>query len=144
MGLLDSVEVGKGGDVAPRGSGAQHFLIPIDLKAMGASASDVLTEFTPGFAGKIISVDAYTVIVGAGAGATVVVSLEIGTTGLTGGAVTVDLAATNTVGEKATGTAVTANNEFGRGDTISILSAAGTTFTSGMIFLDIAYIVLAV
>jgi len=143
--LLDYVEAGKGGDVAPRGSGVGHwiFLINLDLVADG----DILTGFTPGFAGKILSVDAFVVVPVTTADDLTTLNLEIGTTNLTGGAVAISSVATSncaTLGAKIAGSAVTGANEFGKADAISIEASATTDFAEGMVFLDVAYVVLGV
>ena len=71
-------------------------------------------------------------IVGAGAGASQVFNLEIGTTNVTGGILTVTLAGTATIGVLTTGSAITALNVGTVSDTISIeMGAGGTVFTSG-------------
>jgi len=142
--LLSYVDAGKEGDVAPRGAGVGHWLIPIDLLSLATGACDVLTGFKPGFYGKIISVDAFVVIAGTGTGATIALNLEIGGTNMTGGVVTPTLAGTATLGAKIEGTAVTATNVFYDNEPIDIEAAAGTTFTAGMILLDIAYVVNAI
>lgn len=138
--LLDSVEAGKEGDVAPRGSGAGHWLFPIDLASV--DDGDVLTAFVPGFKGKIISVDAYVVIPVTTASKLSTLNLEIGAVNLTGGTVALTSANCTPVGAKVAGAAVTANNEFGKGDNISIEASSTTAFVEGMIFLDVAYVVL--
>ena len=141
--LLDYVEAGKGGDVAPRGSGAGHWLFEIDLDAV--ANGDILTGFVPGFKGKIISVDAYVVIAVSTANDKSTFNLEIDGVNVTGGAVTPDsTSASNcdTLGQKVAGSAVTGANAFGKASLIDIEAASTTDFAEGRIFLDVAYVVL--
>jgi len=140
--LLDYVEAGKGGDVAPRGSGAGHWFFPIWLDTV--ADGDVLTGFKPGFAGKIISVDAYVVVAVTTADDLSTLNLEIGGVNVTGGAVALTSATCTPVGVKVAGTAVTALNAFGKASLIDIEASSTTDFAEGMVFLDVAYVVLGV
>lgn len=113
-------------------AGISTVAIPIQLASMTTSAADLITAYTPGFKFKVLSVDFATTTIGAGADASQVLNLEIGTTNLTGGAVTVTLAGTDTLGELTAGTAVTAANTGTASDTISVeVAASGTVFTGG-------------
>lgn len=142
MSHLDNVEAGKGGDVAPRGSGVKHLIIPFNL--LDLADGDVLTDMPLGFAGKVLSVDAYvTTPVTTGAKLSTL-ALEIGAVAVTGGAVALTSANCTPIGAKVAGTAVTALNAFGVGDTLTITAASTTTFVEGAIFLDIACAVLAI
>lgn len=104
--------------------------IPITLATI-TDAVDVLTNFTPGFAGAITSVAfAVTVPVTTAAKATTL-NLEIGTTNLTGGVVALTSANCTPLGAVIAGTAITANNTFGATDTISIEASSTTQFSEG-------------
>ena len=93
---------------------------------------DLRTAMPLPFKGAIISLFAMVDEPIVGAGGTVAVNAEIGTTDLTGGVVTVSTAVGGTRGAKIDGTAITAANAFVEGDTLSIeASAAGGTRTSG-------------
>lgn len=138
--LLDYVEAGKGGDVAPRGSGAGHWIFPINLASV--ADGDVLSAFVPGFKGKIISVDAYVVVPVTTGSKLSTLNLEIGAVNITGGTVALTSANCTPLGAKVAGAAVTALNAFAKGDTISIEASTTTAFIEGMIFLDVAYVVL--
>jgi len=103
--------------------------IPIVLATV--TAGDVLTTFTPGFAGRIEKVDfAVTTAVTTGS-KLATLNLEIGTTNLTGGAVALTSANCTPLGAVVAGSAVTAGNSFGATDTISIEGASVTTFIEG-------------
>ncbi len=139
---LASVEAGKGGDVAPRGSGVQHFRIHINLATV--ADGDVLTDCDLGFAGKFLAVNAYVSQEVTTASKLSTLSLEIGAVALTGGAVALTSANLATLGAKVAGTAITGANSFGKGDVFSIVAASTTAFVEGEIMLDIAMAVLAV
>lgn len=123
---------GTVGDTVAAGVGVTTVAIPIQLAAMTTSAADLITNYTPGYRFKVLAVDFATTTLGAGAGATQTLNLEIGTTNLTGGVVNVTLASTDTLGEMTAGTAVTAANVGSAADTISVeVAAGGTVFTAG-------------
>ena len=116
------------------GTGVATVTIPLTSLATGLStlAIDLLTTYTPGYRFKLLAFDFITTIVGAGAGASQVFNLEIGTTNVTGGILTVTLAGTATIGVLTAGSAITALNVGTVSDTISIeMGAGGTVFTSG-------------
>jgi hypothetical protein len=95
-------------------------------------AADIVTNFVLQGHGKITQFAFVVVEVGAGAGATRAVNLEIGSTNLVGGVLTLTLANTTPVGNVVVSTAITGNNEFNDGDTVSIeVAAGGTAFTGG-------------
>lgn len=113
-------------------SGISTLAIPIQLASMTTSAADLVTAFVPGYRFKILAVDFYTTTVGAGTSASQAINLEIGTTNLTGGVVTVTQASTDTLGEATAGTAVTAANTGTASDSISVeVAASGTVFSAG-------------
>ena len=124
--------VGDGATLAVPGPGIFTLGIPIQLEAMTTSAADLITDWTPGFNGKILSIDFFTTKLGTGTSASQVLNLEIGSTDVTGGVVTITLASTDTLGEKSAGTAITAGNVFTSTDTVSLeVAASGTVFTAG-------------
>ena len=125
---------GSAGATIGASVGIATVTIPLTSLATGLStlAIDLLTTYTPGYAFELLSFDFVTTIVGAGAGASQVFNLEIGTTNVTGGVLTVTLASTNTIGAVTAGTAITAANTGTAASTISIeMAAGGTVFTSG-------------
>lgn len=124
--------VGGGAILAVPGPGIFTLPIPIQLEAMTTSAADLITAWTPGFKGKILSADFFTTKLGTGAGATQTLNLAINSTALTGGVVNPTLASTDTLGKKTAGTAITGANEFTETDTVSLkVAASGTVFTAG-------------
>ena len=135
--FLTSMQVNENGTevLAKTGPGSlvQHTHPLTSLATgLGTSAIDILTNFTPGFAGEIIGFHFVTTVAGTGAGASQVFNLEIGTTNLTGGVLTLTLASQATIGTVTSATAITGANAFGPADTISIeMAASGTVFTAG-------------
>jgi hypothetical protein len=131
---LTDNSTGTGTDTIAAGVGVTTVTIPLTSLATGLSTSaiDLLTAYTPGYAFKILAFGFVTTVAGTGAGASQVFNLEIGTTNVTGGALTVTLASTDTIGEVTSATAVTAANVGTASDTISIeMAAGGTVFTAG-------------
>lgn len=112
-------------------SGATVISIPVSLADLPAGAGDVVTNVPLQGRGAITQVLFLTTVPGAGAAAARALNLEIGSTNLTGGVLSLTLAATDTVGEVVSGTAITGNNVFNDGDTLSVEVAAGTVFTGG-------------
>lgn len=125
---------GSAGSTIAAGVGRSLFIHPLTSLVTGLStaAIDLLTNYTPGFRFKILSIDFVTTVAGTGSGASQTFNLEIGTTNLTGGVVNVTLASTATVGAITAGSAVTANNTGTASDNISLeMAAGGTVFTAG-------------
>jgi hypothetical protein len=103
------------------------FPITLALVADG----DILTEYTPGFAGRITNVDfAVTTKVSTGSKLSTL-NMEIGTTNLTGGVVALTSANCATLGVMVEGTSVTGNNAFTATDAISIEASSTTAFSEG-------------
>jgi len=106
------------------------------IDAADIAAGDLLTSYVPGFAFKIVKVDARCakpVTTGAKAAD---INLEIGTTNLTGGVVA--LAGTYAIGAAQAGTAVTANNTGTAADSISVEAANVTAFTEGAFWIIVS------
>lgn len=118
-------------DLGEDNVGANVISIPVDLAGLPAGAGDVVTEVPLQGHGRITQVVFVTTEPGVGVGATRALNLEIGAVNVTGGVVTVTEASTSALGEVTAGTAVTANNEFNDGDTLSVEVGAGTVFTGG-------------
>jgi hypothetical protein len=97
----------------------------------GITNADVLTNFTPGFAGDIIGFDFIVTSPVTTAAKTAALNLEIGTTDVTGGVLTITSAAATPLGKVISATAITANNSFDDDDTISIEATAVTAFSEG-------------
>ena len=111
------------------GVGKTVIALFIDLPTL--ADGDVVTTLTPGFAGQIDTVDFFTHAAVTTAAKASTLNLEIGTTNLTGGVVSLTSAACTPAGAKVAGTAVTAANTFSASDTISVEAASTTTFIEG-------------
>ena len=101
----------------------------IDLPTL--ADGDVVTTFTPGYAGQVDTVDFFTHAAVTTAAKASTINLEIGTTNLAGGVISLTSAACTPAGAKVAGTAVTAANTFSASDTISLEAASTTTFIEG-------------
>ena len=107
--------------------------IPVKLAAVKADG-DVVTTFTPGFAGSIKKISFVVTDPATTADKAATLNMEIGTTNLTGGVITLSSAAGGnalTLGKVVDGTAITANNAFKDNDTISVEAASVTAFADG-------------
>lgn len=106
-------------------------LIPFTINLAGVTNADVVTNFTPGFAGDIVGFDFVVNTPVTTAAKTATLNLEIGTTDLTGGVLTITSAAATPLGKVISATAITANNSFDDDDTISIKATSVTAFVEG-------------
>lgn len=105
---------------------------PANLSTLSTGGVDVVTGFIPGHKFKILSYEFITTVAGTGASASLVFNFEIGTTNLTGGALTLLLADTDTIGKRTAATAITAANTGTSTDTVSLeVAGSGTAFTAG-------------
>jgi hypothetical protein len=103
---------------------------PIDL-AQIAGTGDVVTNYPLQGNGRITQVAFVVTVPVTTAAKAATLNLEIGSTNLTGGVVALTSANATPLGKVIVGTAVTANNTFSDGDTLSIESAAVTAFVEG-------------
>lgn len=123
---------GTAGSTLASTVGIQTVAIPIQLASMTTSAADLVTNYVPGYAFELLSLEFITTTIGTGTSASQVLNLEIGTTNVTGGVLTLLLADTNTLGKKTAATAITAANTGTATDTLSVeVAAGGTVFTAG-------------
>lgn len=109
-------------------------IVSIPVKLAKLTNGDVVTTYTPGFAGVIEKVSFVVTDPATTADKAATLNLEIGTTNLTGGVITLSSAAGGnalTLGKVADGTAITAANVFGAADTISVEAASVTAFAEG-------------
>ena len=114
--------------------GVYKYIHPMTRLAtdLSTQAIDLLTNFTPGHAFKLLSLAFVTTVAGTGTSASQVFNLEIGTTNVTGGVLTLTLASQSAIGVVTNATAITALNEGSATDTISLeMAASGTVFTAG-------------
>lgn len=129
---LTDNSTGTASSTIAAGVGVATLAFPINLVALTAAAADLMTNYVPGYAFKILAVDFVVTTLGTGAGATMSLNLEIGATNITGGVVNPTLANTATLGTLVTGTAVTAANIGTVASTLSIeVAVGGTIFTAG-------------
>lgn len=131
--LTDSTG-GTAGTTLAAGVGVVPVTLPLTSLATGLSTSaiDLLTGYTPGFRFKILGLAFVTTVAGTGSGASQVFNLEIGSTNVTGGVLTLTLASQAAIGTVTAATAITAANTGSASDTISLeMAAGGTVFTGG-------------
>lgn len=114
------------------GPGASRFVWSHHINLADISADgDVVTEWTPGFAGtieKVSWIQGTPVTTGSKAAD---LNLEIDTTDLTGGVVNLTSAACTPLGAVIDGSEVTDDNVFGASDAISVEAANVTAFVEG-------------
>lgn len=110
--------------------------IPVTLANITA-AGDVVTNYTPGFNGKVLKFSAcVTTAVTTGA-KLATLNLEIGTVNVTGGSLALTSANCTPLGAVVDATAITAANTFTATDTLSVEAASVTAFVEGAIVLFI-------
>lgn len=113
-------------------SGAiQKSVLTIPIKLSKVANGDVLTNFTPGFPGRIVSAAFAVIDPVTTADKAATLNLEIGTLNLTGGVISLTSANCTPLGAVIAGTAITANNTFGATDTISVEASGVTSFVEG-------------
>jgi len=116
------------------GVGMETIVLPVDLASI-TGAADVLTNYTPLYKFKILSVSfAVSKPVTTG-GKAADLNLEIGTTNVTGGVVSLTSANCTPLGALVAGTAITAANTGSASDTISVEAANVTAFVEGQGYL---------
>ena len=111
------------------GVGKQSWQFPLDLASI--ADGDVLTTWTPGFAGTIDSVEVFVVKPATTAAKLTTLNMEIGTTNLTGGAIALTSANMTPIGARVAGSAITAANAFTASDTVSVEASSTTAFVEG-------------
>lgn len=98
---------------------------------------DIITGFTPGFAGTITKFEAWVVDPATTAAKAATLNLEIGTTNLTGGTIALTSANCTPLGNVVASAAITAAYTFTATDTISVEAASVTTFIEGTVTIHI-------
>jgi hypothetical protein len=109
--------------------GVVDLVFPINLA--GVTAADVLTNFTPGFAGDIVGFKFVTNVPATTASKLATFNLEINTTDVTGGTIALTTVLANTLGKITESAAITGNATFDDDDTISIEATSVTAFSEG-------------
>jgi hypothetical protein len=125
---------GSASSTIAAGAGVHTISIPITL-AQITGAGDVLTNYTPGYKFKILSVDARVTSAVTTASKAATLNLEIGSTNLTGGSVSLTSANCTPLGAAIAGSAVTGNNTGSSSDTISVEASSVTAFAEGAVVL---------
>ena len=97
------------------------YCFPVELKNL--DNGEVVTDFVPGFAGKIKKIDFITHTPATTASKTATITAEIETTAVTGGQIDLTTAGCNTMGKVVAGSDVTAENAFTATEKVSILAA---------------------
>lgn len=114
------------------GGGVGRMIVSFPIALAGITAAgDVVTNYLPGFNGRIISVSfaIQTVVTTAAKAASL--NMEIGTVNLTGGVVALTSANCATAGAVISGSAITALNAFAATNTVSVEAASVTAFAEG-------------
>lgn len=106
-------------------------VVSIPLTLASIADGDMLTNYTPGFKFKVLAVDFVTTTVATTSAKASTLNVEIGTTNLTGGVVSLTTSSCDTRGEITAGTSVTAANTGSATDTISVEASSTTTFVEG-------------
>lgn len=111
------------------GVGVNTITIPVSLATI--TAADVLTAYTPGYKFKLLSIS-YAAKVPVTTGSKLAtLSLKIGSTAVTGGAVALTSANCTPLGKVTDGTSITAANTGANNSTISVVAASVTAFAEG-------------
>lgn len=110
-------------------SDAVILAFPVNLATV--ANGDVVTNFTPGFAGDVVGFDYVANLPASTAARAATFNLEIGTTDMTGGVLALTTALATPQGKVTSATAITAANSFGPTDTISIEASSVTAFAEG-------------
>jgi len=106
-------------------------IVSIPITLSNVADGDVLTTFTPGFHGRIKSLDFAVGVPVTTAAKLSTLNAEIGTTNVTGGTVALTSALCTPRGKIVAGTAITGDAAFKNSDTISIEASGTTAFIEG-------------
>lgn len=110
---------------------AGRVIVPFWISLPTIADGDLITNYTPGFAGKVLSIDFITDVAVTTAAKTTALHCEIGAVATTGGVLTITSAAATPKGAEIAGTAITAANSFTAAETLSLVAASTTTFVEG-------------
>jgi predicted RecA/RadA family phage recombinase len=106
-------------------------IISIPVALAEVADGDVVTGFTPGFAGTILRTQFVVTVPVDTADDLSTLNLEIGSTDVTGGSIALTSATATPVGKTIAGAAVTGAATFTASDTISVEASATTPFAEG-------------
>jgi hypothetical protein len=110
---------------------APRFVLSIAVKLSKVADGDIVTDFIPGIAGTIKKVSFVVTDPATTAAKAATLNLEIGTTNLTGGVISLTSANCTPLGAVVDGTAITAGNTFTSSDSISVEASSVTAFQEG-------------
>ena len=127
--LTDST-TGTAGTTLNAGAGVQVVSIPIELATITTNGN-VLTAYTPGFKFKLLAVSFAVKAPVTTSGKLTTLSLKIGSTAVTGGAVALTSANATPLGAIIAGSSITAANTGSSSATLSVVSSSTTAFTEG-------------
>ena len=126
---LTNSTTGTASSTLAAGVGVQTITIPVYLSSV--ASGDVLTNYTPGFAGKLLSISFAVSKPATTASKAATLNVEIDTTDVTGGTVALTTASCDTLGELTAGSSITAANTFTAAQTISVEASSVTAFVEG-------------
>lgn len=126
--LTDST-TGTAGSALAAGAGVQTIALHVNLAAL--ANGDILTNYTPGYKFKVLSVAFAVEVAVTTADKAADLNLEIGTTNVTGGVLSLTSANMTPKGAVVAGTAITAANTGSAAATLSIEAANVTAFAEG-------------
>ena len=109
----------------------EEVVVSLQVALASVADGDVVTTYTPGFNGRVKSIDFVTNVPVTTASKLSTLNAEIGTTDLTGGTVALTSAACTPQGAIVAGAAITAGAGFDMNDTISIEASSTTAFAEG-------------
>ncbi len=109
----------------------QKSILSVPVKLSKVASGDLLTQFTPGFPGRIVKASFAVTDPVTTAGKAASLNLEIGATNLTGGVIGLTSANCGTLGAVVDGSEITGNNVFDSDDTISVEASGVTAFAEG-------------
>lgn len=112
-------------------------ILPLDLASI--ANGDVLTNYTPGYKGRIKKVSVAVTKPATTAAKAATLNMEVGTTDLTGGVLALTSANMTPLGNVVAGTSITGGNTFSATDTISVEAASVTAFVEGQAALIIEF-----
>jgi predicted RecA/RadA family phage recombinase len=110
---------------------ADRSILTIPVKLANLANGDIVTTFTPGFAGTIEKISFVVTDPATTADKAATLNLEIGTTDVTGGVLSLTTTACGTLGKVTDATAITGNNAFEDDDAISVEATNVTAFAEG-------------
>lgn len=132
--VITDNSTGTASNTIAAGAGIQTLSFYIDAATI--ANGDLLTDYIPGYAFKILKFDARCAKAVTTGAKQATLNLEIGSTNLTGGVIS--LSGTYALGAAQNGSAVTANNTGTNADSFSIEASSVTAFVEGSFWLIIS------